>query len=190
MRVYLVRHAQSEENALDMRRRMSVDDFNAILRRSPEAGLTPLGVVQAHAVAAALADKGIARLYTSPFFRTRSTAAVIAERLGIEPEIVDDLREVLPPAIERRRSHKSLRRFWVHSYLRMLWPRGEETWLAGYRRARRAFLHITAEPADSVVAVSHRGLIGLMIVVAQRRPGWRVVQRDLSNGGVSIIASR
>lgn len=190
MRVYLVRHAQSEENVLDLRRRMSADDFNEILRRSPESALTPLGVRQAHAVAATLADRGIERVYTSPFFRTRSTAAVIAEQLALEPEIVDDLREVLPQATVRHPAERSLRRFFVTSYVRMLWPRGEETWLSGYRRARRALAQISAGPADSVLAVSHRGLIGLLLLAAQRRPGWRVVRRDLTNGGVSIIASR
>jgi probable phosphoglycerate mutase len=191
VRVYLIRHAQSEENALDLKRRMTGEDFNEILRRSPDAALTPLGVQQAHAVAAALADRGIERLYASPFFRTRSTAAVIAQRLGLEPELVDDLREVLPQPSDRRKGSQSLRRFWLRSYARMLWPRGlEESWLDGYRRARRAFAHITAAPAESVAAVSHRGLLSLLLLVAQRHSRWRVVQRDLRNGGVSIIQSR
>jgi probable phosphoglycerate mutase len=190
MRVYLVRHAQSEENILDLRRRMTADDFNRILRRSPDVALTPLGLEQANTVAASLADKGIEQLYTSPFIRTRSTAAVIAQRLGLEPEVLDDLREVLPAPSQRRRGPRSLRRFWVTSYARMLWPRGEETWATGYQRARRAFGHITGGQAQTVLAVSHRGMIALLLLAARRTPSWRVVQRDLSNGGVSIVVSR
>jgi probable phosphoglycerate mutase len=190
MLVYLVRHAQSEENAMDLSSRLSEAEFNALLRRSPEAALTPRGIEQAHAVAATLADKGIERLYTSPFFRTRSTAAVIAERLGIAPEVVDDLREVLPPASIRRRGIRSLRRFWLTSYARMLWPRGEDTWLAGYRRARRAFAHVTGTPAEAVLVVSHVGMISLLLLIARRRSDWRVLQRNLGNGGISLIVSR
>jgi broad specificity phosphatase PhoE len=192
MRVYLIRHAQSEENVLDLRVRTSIEDYNAILRRSPEAALTPLGVQQAHAVAHDLLGRGIERLYTSPFVRTSSTAAVIGEALGIEPVVVVELREVLPQeappgAVE---AAASLRRLFVRSYLRMLWPRGlEETWLSSYRRAAVAWRHITAQPAEAVAAVSHRGLISLLLLAAQRQ-GWRVVQRDLANAGVSIVASR
>jgi broad specificity phosphatase PhoE len=190
VRIYLIRHAQSEENILDLKRRATREDFNAILRRSPEVALTPLGVRQAQAVAAALAGKRIERLYTSPFVRTRSTAAAIGAALGLEPELLEDLREVLPQARESRRGPSSLRRHFVRSYVRMLWPRGlDESWLSGYRRARRAFHHITAVPAEAVAAVSHRGLIGLFLLVARRRRGWHVIQRDLSNGGISIVAT-
>lgn len=190
MRVYLVRHAQSEENILDLRRRTTVEDFNAILRRSPEVALTPLGVQQAHAVARWLAGQGIERLYTSPFVRTRSTAEVIGAALGLEPEVVDELREVLPQAGGHTGRPASLRRLFVRSYLRMLWPRGlEETWLSGYRRAAAAWQHITAQPAEAVAAVSHRAAISLMLIVAGRR-GWRVLRRDLSNGGVSVVVPR
>ncbi|HWQ12250.1 MAG TPA: histidine phosphatase family protein [Roseiflexaceae bacterium] len=191
MRVYLIRHAQSEENILDLKRRTTLEDFNAILRRSPEVALTPLGMRQAQAVAASLAGVGIERLYTSPFVRARSTAAAIGAALGLEPVVLEELREVLPQIRERPLQPASLRRFFVRSYVRMLWPRGlEETWLSSYRRARLALNHITATPAEAVAAVSHRGLIGLLLLAARRRRGWRVIQRDLSNGGISIIASR
>lgn len=191
MRVFLIRHAQSEENILDLRRRTNVEDYNAIVRRSPQATLTPLGVQQAHAVARDLADKGIERLFCSPFVRTHSTAMVIGTALGIEPEIVEELREVLPQAaLPRGDATASLRRRFVRSYLRMLWPGGrEETWLSSYRRAIVAWRHITTQPAETVAAVSHRGLISLLLLAAQRR-GWRVVQSDLANGGVSLLVSR
>ncbi len=41
MRVYLIRHAQSEDNAQGLRKRMSRADFNVFLTRASSAALTP-----------------------------------------------------------------------------------------------------------------------------------------------------
>lgn len=191
LRVYLIRHAESEENILDLRRRTSTSDYNAILRRSPEVALTPLGLQQAEAVAVALADRQIERLYTSPYVRAQSTAAMLAATLGLTPLLIEELHEVLPQANDRIRRPASLRRHFVRDYVRMLWPLGGgETWLAAYRRSRVAWGRITAEPATSIAAVSHRGLIGLILLSLRRSSRWRVLQNDLTNGGISVVEAR
>ena len=160
-----------------MRARISRIAFNDLLARSATAALTSLGEQQAHRVADRLANAPIERLYCSPFVRAYLTAQAIGERIGLEPQLLDDLREVLP----------RLGRLFVRSYLGMLVP-GEsgESWRDGYARARRAFATVTAQPAREVAAVAHRATIGLILFALDRDPAWRVISRDLSNAGVSI----
>jgi probable phosphoglycerate mutase len=49
---------------------------------------------QAAALAEALADVPVAAVYTSPLVRAHDTARPLAERLGLEPVVVPDLREL------------------------------------------------------------------------------------------------
>ncbi len=194
MKVYLIRHAQSVENVLDLSTRTSVGDFYDLLERSPDAPITPEGVRQARMLAAQLRMRAtIARLYSSPFTRALSTAAIIGEAIGLTPQVLPELREVLPqPARVRRspRRNRSLRWLFVRSYLEMLWPYGEgESWMESYRRIRAAWRQITAEPAPEVAVVAHRATIWLILLSLRRDPRWKVVQSDLSNSGISIAVS-
>jgi probable phosphoglycerate mutase len=56
--------------------------------------LAPEGEAQAVLVADRLEREAIARLYVTTLVRTHQTAAPLAERLGIEPIVVPELREV------------------------------------------------------------------------------------------------
>ncbi len=56
--------------------------------------LSPLGEWQAEQVGARLADEPIAALYCSSLQRTSQTAAPLAARLGLTPDVDPDLREV------------------------------------------------------------------------------------------------
>jgi probable phosphoglycerate mutase len=81
--IYLVRHGQTEFNR-DGRFQGRVD--------SP---LTDLGIAQAQAVGARLAalaaeDPGAWRLVASPLGRTRQTAAIIAEAMGLPEARLDE----------------------------------------------------------------------------------------------------
>jgi probable phosphoglycerate mutase len=53
------------------------------------------GEAQALAVAERLANAGLAALYVTPLRRTAETAAPLAQRTGLQPQVVPDLREVL-----------------------------------------------------------------------------------------------
>ena len=79
----LVRHGQQGPN-----------EFNDPMR--PYGGnmeLSELGYRQAEVVADALADEEIHAVYASPLFRASATGAAIGRRHGLEPVIIDDLRE-------------------------------------------------------------------------------------------------
>ncbi|MCU0492712.1 MAG: histidine phosphatase family protein, partial [Chloroflexaceae bacterium] len=182
---------QSEENALDLRQHVTVQDFNALLARSHAAPLTPLGQQQARSLVERLRHTSIEQIYTSPFARALSTAQVLCESFNLVPTVVPELREVLPRPLTERRRTASLRRLFVKSYLGMLWPWGEdETWRAGYRRAKRAWATITEHGAGEVAVVAHSGLNSLILLSLRRSPLWRILSRDLSNGGISIIERR
>jgi broad specificity phosphatase PhoE len=189
MRVYLIRHAESEENALGRSGvRVSVRDFNEMLVRSTASPLTELGRRQAQGLVGRLAGARIERLYVSPFKRALMTADALARATGLTPQVLPELSEVLPPPGSERRRAVSVASHFLRSYVRMLWAEGShEGWRAGYGRARVAWAQVTAEPAKAVAAVSHAGLLGLMLWGLRRNPHWRVLKRDLSNGGISIV---
>jgi probable phosphoglycerate mutase len=56
--------------------------------------LDPVGVGEAELVGIRLGDEPITAIYTSPLQRTAETAAPLAARLGLEPYVEEDLREV------------------------------------------------------------------------------------------------
>jgi 2,3-bisphosphoglycerate-dependent phosphoglycerate mutase len=59
-----------------------------------DPGLTELGRRQADGVARRLSDARPAALFVTPLRRTQETAAPLAQRLGMEPVILPELREV------------------------------------------------------------------------------------------------
>jgi 2,3-bisphosphoglycerate-dependent phosphoglycerate mutase len=95
MRLYLIRHAQSTNNALGDER-----------DRVRDPALTGLGERQAETLAEHLAtgvelepadhfERGysITRLFCSPMVRSLQTAAPVARRLGLRPEVWTDIHE-------------------------------------------------------------------------------------------------
>ncbi len=82
MRLYFVRHGESEANV-----------SHVISNRGWKHGLTETGCEQARALAARLRGHSIARIYTSPLMRAVQTAEILAGALGVPCERTDALRE-------------------------------------------------------------------------------------------------
>lgn len=82
MRIYFVRHGESQANLLQ-----------EIANRGLRHGLTRKGREQAVALADRLQDLSITHLYTSPLLRAIETTVILANRLGLDYEVVDALRE-------------------------------------------------------------------------------------------------
>ena len=59
-----------------------------------DPALSPTGEDQAELLAGRLADAGIQAIYVTNLRRTAQTAAPLAARLGLEPQVEKDLREV------------------------------------------------------------------------------------------------
>jgi broad specificity phosphatase PhoE len=188
MKVYLIRHAQSVENARGLQYRMSPTAFNAFLRHSPDAPLSALGVQQAQRVAGALAGAPIERLYSSPFERSVATATIVGCAFGLQPQIVPDLREVMPCALAESPREAALSRLFVRGYLRLIRPApAYESWLATYRRARRVWRIMTDEPAEAIAVVSHFAFLHVLLFAVHAQSPWPPHRYDFSNGGVTCI---
>lgn len=64
------------------------------LQGTCDSPLSQTGILEAEETAAALKNVYFDRIFVSPAGRARATAAYIAERRGIEPEVIDDLHEM------------------------------------------------------------------------------------------------
>ncbi|MBP7811446.1 MAG: histidine phosphatase family protein [Candidatus Moranbacteria bacterium] len=84
MRLYLVRHGEAEHNVLGV---------GSSLPEITERHLTEWGKEQIRLVAESLRDKHIAAIVSSPILRTRETAAIISEVIGVPVDIDDRLHE-------------------------------------------------------------------------------------------------
>jgi len=80
---FVMRHGEAETNTQGIVSYKLEDEFH----------LTERGRTQAKAAALKLKDKGIEIIVSSPILRTKETAAIVAETLGIKPEtIIYDVR--------------------------------------------------------------------------------------------------
>ena len=104
MRLLLLRHGQTTSNVA-----------GALDTGAPGAGLTDLGHAQAKAAAAVLADREIESIHCSALVRTHQTAAPLAEALGLQPTIHDELREITAGDLEMRTDAES-----GHAYRHMV----------------------------------------------------------------------
>jgi broad specificity phosphatase PhoE len=82
MKLYFVRHGESEANIL-----------RVISNRGWVHPLTEKGRQQARDLAEKLREAGIVKIYTSPLQRAVQTAEILAQTLGVELEITAALRE-------------------------------------------------------------------------------------------------
>ena len=82
MKLFLIRHGEVE--AAYHQRFGGVIDMN----------LSPLGHEQADATAEWFRDKGLHAIYCSPMKRAQLTVEPLAKVTGLEPQTMDDLREV------------------------------------------------------------------------------------------------
>jgi probable phosphoglycerate mutase len=82
MKIYFARHGQSQANLL-----------HQISNRGLRHGLTRRGREQAAALADRLRNLRITHLYSSPLLRAIETTVILANRLELDYEVVDALRE-------------------------------------------------------------------------------------------------
>jgi probable phosphoglycerate mutase len=159
--VFLVRHGESEPAV--------AGQVFPLVDGHGDPALAPEGREQAERVAGRLAAQGIDAVYVTTLRRTAETAAPLAARLGIEPRVEPDLREVFLGDWEGG----PFRHFVAEGHPAAVRMIQEERWDAipgaeptGDFRARvRAGLErVVAGHADQrVVVVSHGGVIGELV---------------------------
>ena len=143
--------------------------------------LHPDGHVQAEQVADRLVATGerIAAIYVTTLTRTHQTAAPLAERLGIEPRVEADLREVHLGEWEGgllRQKIIDQDPIAVQMYADERWDAipGAEPTHELEARVRAGIGRIAAaHPDELVVAVVHGGVIGQIMNVAAGTNGFR-----------------
>ena len=154
--------------------------------------LHPEGEIQAVKVADRLVASGeqIERIYVTTLQRTHQTAAPLAERLGLEPEVEPDLREVYLGEWEGGGFRKAMAEGHPIGQKMMAEQRwdvipGAEPADAFAERVERAIRRIAAENADRTVAVfSHGGVIGQILAMTASSRGFAFTP---DNGSISHI---
>ncbi|MDQ4119203.1 MAG: histidine phosphatase family protein [Actinomycetota bacterium] len=156
MQLILVRHAEPE-------RLVDAPDGRA------DPGLTPHGQAQAERLVGALACVAIDALVTSPMRRARGTAAPLSGARGIEPDVVDDLREydadrdsyvpVSDLATERPDEWERMRSGWLPAHV----DAGEFT----ARAVAAVDSVVAAHPGRATaVVVAHAGVLNAYLAAA------------------------
>jgi probable phosphoglycerate mutase len=166
--LFLVRHGESEPA-------VAGQPFPLVDGHGDPA-LAPEGRAQAERVAERLAGAGIDAIYVTTLRRTAETAAPLAARLGHEPRVERDLREVFLGDWEGgsfrlhiAEGHPAARRMIEEERWDAI-PGGEPT--ADFRARVRAGLEriVAAHPDQRVVVVSHGGVIGELVRAAVESP--------------------
>jgi probable phosphoglycerate mutase len=160
MRLYLIRHGESEAN---LKR----------LHNTPETALTETGLKQARAIAERLKEFDIDFIYSSTQKRALQTAEVVAGILKLPIETWGDITEVKTPSvnwgkpsddseaneIEKQIAQNYSKGNWKHS--------DEETFLEVKARAESVLNHLLAKhKGQKVLCVSHTSFIKMVALTA------------------------
>lgn len=163
VRITAVRHGETAWN-VDTRIQGQIDiDLNA------------QGQWQAQRLGAALADGGLAHIYSSDLARARNTALTIAAHAGIAPQAVRlhaGLRERAFGVFEGR-THAEIEAAWPQDAL--LWrqrvpdwaPKGGESPLRLQQRVTETLAHIAASHfGEHIAIVAHGGVLDMLYRIA------------------------
>lgn len=155
--------------------------------------LAPAGREQAERVGERLAASGedIAAVYVTTLRRTRETAAPLLRRLGMEARVEPDLREVHLGDWEGGLFRKKIAEgdpvaLRMHTEQRWDVIPGAEPADAFAERVRAGITRVAeAHPDQTVVVVSHGGVIGQILAMATGARGFAFTGSD--NGAVSHV---
>lgn len=180
-RVVLVRHAETEESA------------RGRCYGRLDVQLSPLGLRQAQALAASLADIALAAVYASRLSRALDTARPIAAAQGLEPVVLAALGELDFGEVEGlsydeiEAERPELFRAWMDDPARVIFPGGES--LADLRaRVLPALAELRARhDREAVAVVAHGGVVRVVLAEALGLEDGALFRLDQAAGGVSIV---
>ena len=173
--IFLARHGETTYNA---ERRFQ--------GWSPKAVLTDKGIAQAHDLADAAAREDLVALYASPLERARQTAAIVGERLGLEPVVderfaetetgdwTDRLYDEVDPELYAQ---------WQHAGEDWRFPGGESL-EEQQERVIAGLVDVTQNGALPALVVCHRGTIRVALCHTQQRGLDMFAEIDIPNGGL------
>jgi probable phosphoglycerate mutase len=153
--------------------------------------LAPEGREQAERAAERLCFAKIDHIYVTTLRRTVQTAAPLAKRLGVEPKVEPELREVFLGEWEGGLFRKKVaengdiaQRLWLEGRWDVI-P-GAEPAAEFEARVKGAIERLAAAHKDETVAVfTHGGVIGQVLALASRSRGFAFIGAD--NASISHI---
>ncbi|MEV7549989.1 histidine phosphatase family protein [Amycolatopsis sp. NPDC089917] len=182
--IFLVRHGESAPAK-------GSDPFDLVDGQA-DPDLAPDGRDHAERVGRRLADERIAALYVTTLRRTSQTAAPLAAKLGLTPEVEADLREIhlgdWENGLFRRYTHEG------HPIVEQLWREqrwdvipGAESMESFGGRIKTALGRLAAANPDRRIAVfTHGGVIGEVFAQASAA-GNRFAFLGADNGSISHL---
>jgi broad specificity phosphatase PhoE len=159
--------------------------------RMPGVAMTEHGRAEIAAVAERLAGEQVAALYASPLDRTRESAEIISERLGLPIQFRDDVIELdygewTGATFDAIRADPRWH-LWSGTRSIACIP-GGETMREVQRRATEALLELHGRhPDDTVAVVSHGDVIRAVLVFALGMPLDFYNRIEVSQGSISTI---
>jgi probable phosphoglycerate mutase len=179
-RLILIRH--SEPSEADRERWCGRTDVE----------LCEAGHERARDLAAALAGEPVAAVYTSPLVRARDTAAPIAAALGLEPVVVDDLREIDFGEIDGLRFEEWSPQFpelvgWFETPSTAVFPGGESVAAVRCRVVTATDELRRKHEGETAVVVAHGGPIRIVLAEALRLNTDATFRLIVDYGSVSIV---
>jgi probable phosphoglycerate mutase len=176
VRLILVRHGESIGNSENR------------LQGQTDYDLTELGRQQAALTAVRLARAGVKAVYTSNLLRARATAELIAERLGTEAVVEEDVSEYHFGEMSGITYREARERFGANvSQSERVYP-GEEGREVFYDRVTAAIWRVVeAHPGGTAAVVSHGGPIALYCQMVLGLPYRRPMPFAIDNCSLNVI---
>ena len=161
MKLYFVRHGESEANIL-----------RVISNRENAFGLTALGKQQALKLADQFKEIPFTAIYSSPILRARETSEILSRSFHLGYQITEALREYDCGILEDKsdeaswRLHTEIAEDWTlhHNHLRK--PEGGESYLdiqARFLPFIEKLKHGRLHADEHILLVAHGGLLQLML---------------------------
>ncbi|MBN2253783.1 MAG: histidine phosphatase family protein [Kosmotogaceae bacterium] len=157
--IYLMRHGQSQAN------------IEGVFANGDNGfPLTDEGRMQAKMAACHLKLRNIRKIYTSPILRARETSHIVSSNLGIEPQLLDEIREFHVGELEGQliqgeaeKAFLELVRSWIDGRIDERIPNGESH-REVIGRFRKAMKTVISEcPEGEVLMVSHGGFLSMTL---------------------------
>lgn len=161
MKLYFVRHGESEANTL-----------RVISNRESRYGLTETGKQQAILLSDPLKDVPLTAIYSSPILRARETAEILSQSFHLPYQITEALREYDCGILEEKsdeeswKLHSEIAEDWTQNHHHLRRPDGGENFLEIKRRFIpfiESFTQNGIHQEDHILFVSHGGLLQLML---------------------------
>lgn len=185
MKLYLVRHGQTDWNVLHR-----IQSGGAA-----EVDLNATGVAQAEAAAEGLVHSGLAfdRIYASPYRRARHTAEIICSRIGGAPVLDDRLREFEFGDYNGTSYGEA---GYIDDNIRAAFenppafvPHGGESYAQFLARVGD-FLESELKPLEGkcgkVLVVAHRGVLNAVATILEKRDLSQFWKSDTGNCGMDV----